>query len=70
VVTDIMMPEMDGIALARELQRLDAALPIVGISGLHDHVRSDELLTVGVKRFLAKPFTASDLLTALQDSLA
>jgi hypothetical protein len=68
VVTDIMMPEMGGAALARELRLHDSALPIVGISGLHDDVRSQKLMEAGVKRFLAKPFTASDLLIAVQDS--
>ena len=67
VITDMMMPVMDGAALIGALHRLDPDLPIIAASGLVINGN----LTAGVARdirlFLAKPYSAASLLVALDE---
>jgi len=66
VVTDMMMPGMDGPALIRALHARTPALPVIGMSGLNTREQlRDEGLAVAA--FLAKPFSADALLGALHD---
>jgi CheY-like chemotaxis protein len=69
VVTDIMMPVMDGLALIRALRKLAPQLPIIASSGLAENARAAEAADEGVKAFLAKPYTAGTLLKLLADVL-
>jgi PAS domain S-box-containing protein len=68
VVTDMMMPVMDGAATIRELLRLDPNVRIIAASGL---AGADEVVAAGgnAARFLAKPYSAETLLTAIKASL-
>jgi two-component system cell cycle sensor histidine kinase/response regulator CckA len=73
VVTDLMMPEMDGLTLIRGLRVSNPDLRIIASSGLSADAggrgRNQELRSLGVKSFLSKPYTADKLLTALHDLL-
>jgi CheY-like chemotaxis protein len=65
VVTDMMMPVMDGASTIRVLQKLNPKLPIIAASGLEGNGHGPET-AAGVKHFLAKPYTAETLLKALR----
>ena len=69
VVTDLMMPVMDGRALILELTRTQPGLPIVVHSGAGDGPGLDELKQLGVRAFLSKPYTPEDLLRAVEAAL-
>ncbi len=69
VLTDMMMPVMDGGATIRALTRLNPAVKIIAASGLTAKAAEAEAAGEGVKFFLPKPFTASTLLIALRDLL-
>ena len=60
VVTDLMMPVMDGLALTRSLRKQDPRLPVIATTGLMtapgDGDRAGQLRELGVKHFLRKPF--------------
>lgn len=71
VVTDLMMPRMNGRDLVREIRRLDTAVPIVACSGLTDGGGKEPgdkavLAACGVKTLMRKPFTEGELLDALE----
>ena len=68
VVTDIVMPELGGIELARELKRLRPALPIVLMSGYPREESGVDLAELGVA-FLSKPFMVSELLESVAEAL-
>lgn len=68
VVTDLRMPDMDGLSLIRTLDAQYPHLPIVAASGVADG-RTDEALTAGAHTFLAKPFSAETLQGTLQEVL-
>jgi CheY-like chemotaxis protein len=69
VLTDMMMPVMDGRATIQELARLNPSVRIIGASGL---AADDEVVEVAGLSYLlvAKPYSAATLRTALRAALA
>jgi two-component system, cell cycle sensor histidine kinase and response regulator CckA len=65
VLTDLMMPEMDGIALIRALRTEAPDLPILAASGMMGE-KADAVMSAGADGFLSKPFTVDRLTTALR----
>jgi DNA-binding response OmpR family regulator len=64
VVTDIVMPEMEGIATLMELKKLHAPPRVIAISGQPSFRRKSYLKwakTLGADAVLAKPFRMSEI---------
>lgn len=66
ILTDVMMPVQDGIALVRDLRARDVRIPVIAMTGVGDTAKSDELRRLGVDHFLAKPFSTADLLATVR----
>ena len=62
VLTDVMMPAMDGIALIGELRRERADVKIVATTGMISEDKLRELAARGVMELLQKPSSPNDLL--------
>jgi two-component system cell cycle sensor histidine kinase/response regulator CckA len=69
VVTDMVMPFMDGPATIRALQRMNPKVRIIAASGLGTGQRAGEGSLEGVTVFLNKPYTAERLLKTLAEVL-
>jgi PAS domain S-box-containing protein len=69
VVTDMMMPYMDGPATIRALQKISPRVQIIATSGFTDDHRAAEASGNSVRKFLSKPYTADKLLKALAEIL-
>lgn len=73
VVTDLMMPGMDGLALIKDLRVSNPQLRIIASSGLAADAagreRHQELRSMGVTTFLSKPYTADKLMVAVHETL-
>ena len=69
VLTDVMMPGMDGVSLARELNEIDSRVKIVASTGHATETREAELRALGVDVILSKPYDAKKLATALHDAI-
>ncbi|MBE2212597.1 MAG: PAS domain S-box protein [Opitutaceae bacterium] len=67
VITDFMMPEMDGPTLVPLLREVLPGVPIIGVSGLDQRARAAEL---GLAEVLCKPFDGSILVTVIHRVLA
>lgn len=70
LVTDIVMPNMDGIALALKAVRLYPDLRIVMISGYAQERMRAHNLDALVHRIIAKPFSLEEICDAVKDALA
>ncbi len=70
LVTDIVMPNVDGIALALKAVRLFPELRIVMISGYAQERMRAHNLDALVHRVIAKPFSIEDICAAVKDALA
>lgn len=64
VVTDLRMPGMGGIELAREAKRLWPAIKVVVITGFPSQSSAIDAVNIGVDGYLTKPFSSLDLLAA------
>lgn len=69
VITDLMMPIMDGPALIRALRQLDPEAKIIAVSGLGSQARLADVDHLNVQAFLTKPYTTEQLLSTLRQSL-
>jgi CheY-like chemotaxis protein len=70
VVTDYLMPRMNGLQFARALQETQPGLPVILLSGFVGDFTPEELRQGGVVRVLQKPVAYDGLATALRASLA
>ncbi len=69
VLTDMMMPGMDGPKLIRALRQHDAHLPILGMTGLVERGAFKGMEALEAVPLLAKPFEVEKLLVALHQTL-
>jgi len=70
VVSDVVMPEMDGPTLLRELRRRNPNLKIIFVSGYAEDAFQRHLPADGEQfTFLAKPFTLKQLVNAVKETL-
>lgn len=69
IITDIKMPQMDGIELASRLYHEYPHIKVIILSGYSDFSFAQQALRYGVKDFLLKPISADTLNTCLQQLL-
>lgn len=67
VLTDIMMPILDGFTLIESLRSQKANVPIIAFSGIPSH--ASQALASGANAFLDKPFDAETLLSQMAFTL-
>jgi two-component system, NtrC family, response regulator AtoC len=66
VVTDLYMPDSDGLETLRQVKRLLPALPVIGLaSGVPDDPCVRAMMVLGAEIVLAKPLDEAALLAAL-----
>lgn len=70
VITDIRMPQMDGLELQRRLHEMRTALPVIVMTGHGDVPLAVEAMKAGAIDFIEKPFDDEILLSAIRSALA
>ena len=66
VISDVVMPGMDGPTLLRELRRKQADLKIIFVSGYAEEAFAKHLPAQETFHFLPKPFSLKELATAVK----
>jgi len=69
LLTDVVMPGMDGRAVAEELQRRHPSLRVLYMSGYTQDAIVQRGILIGSVQFLQKPFTPSTLLASVRRTL-
>ena len=70
LVLDVRMPQMSGLELQEQLNRLGAVIPVIFITGHGDVSMAVEAMQAGALDFIQKPFSDEDLLTRIHQALA
>ncbi|MBN8607525.1 MAG: response regulator [Caulobacterales bacterium] len=70
IVTDIRMPEMNGLELVGELKKCGVTHPVIVLTGHADVGLAVDAMKAGVLDFLEKPFQDETLLNAVRAALA
>ena len=71
ILLDVMMPEMDGIAVCRELANDERthSIPVILLTGKDDHETRAAGMMLGVSEFLTKPVNKTELYLRVKSQL-
>jgi len=69
VMTDLMMPKLDGVSTMHALLKIKPDVKIIAVSGLGVEANLAKSAEAGARHFLCKPYSAKALLTALHKIL-
>ncbi|HVI50206.1 MAG TPA: response regulator [Candidatus Sulfotelmatobacter sp.] len=71
VLTDLNMPNMDGLSLIRELRTLPSfkGIPIIFLTTESDAAKKNEAKTAGATAWIVKPFQQDQLLSVVKKVL-
>jgi CheY-like chemotaxis protein len=70
VITDQTMPHMTGLELAGELKNLRPELPVILVTGFSEAVSQASAEQVGIREYIIKPLSISELTNAVRRVLA
>ena len=62
IITDIMMPKMNGLEMSKEIRAINADVPIIILSAFSETDKFLNAIDVGVVKYLIKPFDPEELL--------
>ncbi len=65
-ILDIMMPEMDGLALATALRNIDSAIPVIFLTAKNQEDDIIEGFKTGADDYITKPFNMEELLYRIE----
>ena len=69
ILTDVRMPEIDGLELLRRLRARDIRLPVIVMTGHADVPMAVEAMKAGASDFIEKPFDDEALLSSIRIAL-
>ncbi len=61
IFLDVMMPDMNGIEVLREIRKIDKAVKVIMISGMHDLGIAKQAMQLGALDYMPKPIVLEDL---------
>jgi CheY-like chemotaxis protein len=69
LVTDMAMPGMTGLMLAKQIFKIRPGFPVVMCTGYSDNIDQDTAMELGIKAYVAKPYELTDLAEAVSSHL-
>lgn len=69
VLSDLRLPDYDGIQLLREIKALNAATPVILMTGYAEVGTAVKAMKEGAFDYIAKPFTPDDIVAVIRKAL-
>jgi len=69
IITDMTMPYMTGLELARQLLQINAKIPIILCTGYNDVINRQTALASGISEYMEKPIVLNELLGRMRTLL-
>jgi two-component system, chemotaxis family, chemotaxis protein CheY len=70
VLLDLLLPDMNGIDVARELLKIDGSAKLVAITAATKEGIMDDCRRAGIRYFIRKPFRMKELLSTIEEVLS
>jgi len=69
VITDLKMPEMDGMSLLKNIKEIHPEICVIVMTGYPDKESKAKAIELGASGYLTKPLDVSELITAVKSCL-
>lgn len=69
VITDLTMPNLNGLELAKEITSINADIPIILVSGYSEGAAPDALESCGIRKLVMKPIVPREIGAAIRSVL-
>lgn len=69
VLTDLRLPDGDGLEVVRYARRLNGEAKVILMTGSEEELEEDEILCAGAMEVLIKPYASGRLLTSARNAL-
>lgn len=69
IISDIQMPIMDGIEMARQIKKEAPDFPIIVTSAYNEEVHLNNAKAIGIEKYVRKPIIMKDLIRIIQETL-
>ena len=69
VITDMTMPNMTGLTLAKKVNEISPGIPVILCTGFSDQANEHRAHALGIRAFLLKPILMRDLAEAVRKAL-
>ena len=66
IITDIMMPHLTGLEMAKEIRKVDSEIPIIILSAFSESDKFLDAIDIGVVKYFIKPFDPEELLEYIE----
>jgi DNA-binding NtrC family response regulator len=66
VITDIRMPEMDGITLIKEIKKMDPCIEVIVMTAFASVDTAIEAVRIGARDYIRKPFDIDEVINAIE----
>lgn len=65
VITDIMMPKLDGLEMTKEIRKIDIEIPVIVLSAFSNKEKLLKAIDIGITKYFIKPFDPEEVLEYL-----
>ena len=69
IITDINMPEMDGITFIKEIRKINSSLPVIVLTTESVDSKKQDAMGAGANGWVVKPFSPVNFLAMIEDVL-
>lgn len=69
VITDLAMPHLSGLNLARKILEIRPGMPIILCTGFSEQTNEQAAIAIGIRAFLYKPLVMKDIAGAIRKVL-